>query len=252
MTKIMSLLTAVLMVIAALEATAQPGDYPKNLNDLTKKNLPREVKAKGKFIAGKSWADKQGENIFVIYLRGPGKEKEQTGEDGSGTEYYAELFACRYINPGTGYELLWTYKDSVRHCPFDMWLGLIPNSIKITDLDGNGAAEVLFITRSACRSDISPSFMRVIMAEGSTLMKLEGLMAQSEIDANFPKIDIKHFEPDQSKIDTTRLSSDEKFFLPYGRYTGAEEFKGKPRVFLDYARRKWLEYVKADAYGLME
>ena len=42
-----------------------------------------------------------------------------------------------------------------------------PDSVKITDLDGDGLAEVWLAYEMWCKGDVSPSKLKVIMYEGS-------------------------------------------------------------------------------------
>lgn len=68
----------------------------------------------------------------------------------------------------------WQAKDFVNDCEFDVTLGVIDDSIEVTDIDDNGRAEVSFMYRLGCRSDVSPNALKLLMYQGSTKWALRG------------------------------------------------------------------------------
>ena len=80
----------------------------------------------------------------------------------------------------------------------------------MTDLDQNGVGELTFGYRSACRSDMSPADMKVLVLEGSKKYILRG---------------------------KTSLPSDkpaDNDFTP--------DFKGAPDKFLEHATKVWKKF----------
>lgn len=73
-----------------------------------------------------------------------------------------------------GKQEVWRAKDFVTDCEFDLELDLLEGSIEVTDLDGDGAAEVSFLYRLGCRSDVSPLTVKLLMYEGATKYALRG------------------------------------------------------------------------------
>ena len=171
-------------------------DY--KVTDLTLKDIPESIIVKGKLLSAKKWNDKNGENLLIVSRKGPIKETEYEVEF-SGKERYAELFGEQYIKKGDNYTLLWDIYDSERHCTIDLWIGLLPNSMKITDLDNDGITETTIIYKLTCRGDVSPSRMKLLIHENDITMGLRGLMIPK---TGIDKID-SGFEPDLSKIDTS-------------------------------------------------
>ena len=69
---------------------------------------------------------------------------------------------------------VWDAKDFVNDCEFDVTVALNDKSIAITDVDGNGKAEVSFLYQLGCRSDASPMTLKLLMYEGKTKYALRG------------------------------------------------------------------------------
>lgn len=213
------------------------------ITDLTKNEIPDSIEINGDLLIAKKWIDKSGENILVVSRKGPIEETEYEVEF-SGDERYAELFGAQYVKQGNNYKLLWDIYDFERHCPFDLWIGLLPNSTRITDLDNDNITETTLIYKMTCRSDVSPSEMKLIMHENDTKMGLRGLMIL-EMDKDRMGED---FEPNLSKIDTTGLTEMDMYLELFGRYENENDFKGKPKEFLKFAKGMWLEFVDKDEF----
>ena len=69
---------------------------------------------------------------------------------------------------------VWDAKDFVNDCAFDVMLALNEKSISVTDLDGNGKAEISFAYQLGCRSDVSPLTLKLLMYEGKAKYALRG------------------------------------------------------------------------------
>jgi len=120
----------------------------------------------------------------------------------------------------------------------------LPNSTQITDLDNDGITETTIAYKLTCRSDVSPSNMKLIMHENDTKMALRGTMIL-EMDKGRITDD---FEYDLSKIDTTGLSEYEKINESFGRFSDENDFKNKPSVFLIFAKESWKKFVDKDGF----
>jgi len=216
-------------------------DY--KVTDLILKDIPVNILIKGELLLAKKWNDKNGENLLIVSRKGPIKETENEVEL-SGKERYVELFGEQYIKKGNDFKLLWDIYDSERHCTVDLWIGLLPNSIKITDLDNDGITETTMIYKLSCRGDVSPSRMKLLIHENDITMGLRGLMIPK---TGIDKID-SGFEPDLSKIDTTGISESDMYKELYGRYENENDFKDNPKEFLNYAKKMWMEFVDQDDF----
>ena len=211
--------------------------------DIPKDEIPKSIEIKGDLLIAKKWKDNNGENILILSRKGPLEENEYEVEF-SGDERYAEFYGKQYLKKGNEFELLWDIYDFERHCPFDLWIGNLSNSTQITDLNNNGITETTIVYKLTCRSDISPSNMKLIMHENDTKMALRGTMIlemdKSRISDNF--------EYDLSKVDTTGLSEYERIIELYGRYSNENDFKNKPSEFLNFAKESWKKLVAKDEF----
>ena len=177
-----------------------------------KSNLPPGIKYDGNVVTGKRWNDKNGENILILTKTNL-KEKKVRKSGYEETDLECELYGYHYVSSGGSYSLLWKIQDFVKECWFDLTLDFIPGSLSITDLNENGIAESTFLYKMSCRSDVSPSELKLMMHEndvkyalrGEMLIKMEG-------------------------------------FTAGGNYKVDKSFDSAPDGFLDYAKSQWKEY----------
>ncbi|MEM6397805.1 MAG: hypothetical protein AAF741_15760 [Bacteroidota bacterium] len=200
--------------------------------------VPNDLEVKGSLLLAKQWNDQNGENILIISRVGPLDEAEENIVDYG--DQYAELYGEQYIKTENDYELLWDIYDFQRNCPFDLSLGLLPNSTTITDLDDDGFTETTLVYKLGCRSDVSPLGMKVLMHENDTKMGLRGFMSLKEVGSGF--------EYDYSKVDTTGLSEIDMIYATHGAYENEIDFKEQPSVFLEHAQGLWKKYVNEGLY----
>jgi hypothetical protein len=180
--------------------------------EFSKSDLPSEIKYTGNIITGKRWTDKNGENILILTKTDLKRVKAKQPDF---EEYVneAELFGYHYVSTGGAYTLLWKINDLVKDCPFDLTLDFIPGSLSITDINDNGIAESTFLYKLSCRSDVSPSELKLIMHESDTKYALRGNM--------FIKI---------------------PGFTDGGSYKVDKAFDSAPDGFLDFAKSQWKEF----------
>ena len=177
-----------------------------------KSNLPSGINYEGNVITGKRWNDKNGENILILTKTNL-KEKKVRKSGYEETDLECELYGYHYVSSGGSYSLLWKIQDFVKECWFDLTLDFIPGSLSITDLNEDGIAESTFLYKMSCRSDVSPSELKLMMHEndvkyalrGEMLIKMEG-------------------------------------FTAGGNYKVDKSFDSAPDGFLDYAKSQWKEY----------
>jgi hypothetical protein len=175
-----------------------------------RRDLPSEITYQGNIITGKRWADNNGENFLILTKTNIRTKPDEYNEELLST---AELFAYHYVNFGGRFKLLWKIYDFIKDCMFDVTLDFINNSLSITDLDNNGVAESTFLYKLACRSDVSPSILKLMMHEDDNKYALRGNMY----------INIQGYrEGGDYKID--------------------KGFYKAPDVFLDYAKEQWAEF----------
>jgi len=134
--------------------------------------VPNSIIFFGKIVDGAHWKDDSGEFLFFVTETGkiPSKGECETSD----SCFDAEIYAFCYAMTNDSLSLLWKTVDYERNCSFDLYAGLADSSIYITDLDSNGIAECTFIYFLSCRSDVSPSRLKLIMHEGQKKFAIRG------------------------------------------------------------------------------
>lgn len=148
------------------KTTGSLSEEIKNLVYETGK-IPPTVKYDGKIVAGAKWEDKNGLNLLIVC---------ETDVKSKGDERSKELFAYQYILDGDNAKMLWKVNDFIKDCPLDITISLIPGSITVTDINKDGIAENTFLYRMACKGDVSPDDMKLIMHEGDSKYAIRGQM----------------------------------------------------------------------------
>lgn len=68
----------------------------------------------------------------------------------------------------------WTVRDYVKACPVDVILDVVPASIEMTDLLGNGRKQFLFAYKIGCRGDVSADQVKYFLIDQGTKYVLRG------------------------------------------------------------------------------
>jgi hypothetical protein len=204
---------------------------------LMSKEIPSVIKVKGKFVEASKWTDSLGENYLVLSSEGPFDDK---GSDGDEDGQTIELYAAHYIQKGNDYPRIWNMKDAVKACPFDITAKFIPGSTTITDVDKDGVAELKVQWLNACRSDVSPAMMQLVMAENGKAYKLTGsswvpLQPGQRFELTENNSNIEALPPAKDAMDD--------IMREMGRYFTEKEFAAASPEFIVYARKEWLKHV---------
>jgi hypothetical protein len=100
--------------------------------------------------------------------------------------------------------------DFVKDCEFDILVSHELDAISLTDIDENKIAEITFIYRTSCTSDVSPSTQKLIMLENGNKYPMRG---------------------------TTRVME------MGGEFQVGEEFESAPEGFQAHAEKIWSEHL---------
>jgi hypothetical protein len=215
-----------------------------SLKDLTTEMIPKNIIVSGKVIEAKQWVDLKGENILIMSRFRP-KPKPLPNNPGQTTES-TFLFINHYVKKGSSYNLDWSYRDSVMDCSVDLWIGPIDNSTTITDLNSDNNPEITIVYSYTCRSDVSPSKMKVILNNIGNTYCLKGTMYSTYI---IGKLDKETFEYNLSQIERSKNENlTEKLKIQMGRYENEDDFGRAPKVFLEYCRNQWKQFMDKDQF----
>ena len=187
----------------------QPCFAQIKLTQLNKQSLPPGIRYTGKIIEAVSWKDKLGDNYVVTTETGklPGRVDTDMIK--------SVLHAYHYLKSGDSLRLTWSLFDYVDECPFDVKASFVKKAFAVTDLNKNGQAEIWLTYQLACRSDVSPAEMKIIMYENDKKYALRG---------------------------ETKVQYSEKEFIG-GSYTFDAAFKKAAPDFRKYAEELWKKNV---------
>ena len=209
-----------------------------NVETINMEGIPKSVSYKGKVQDAFHWKDSVGENIFFTTQVAPynDNDKGEAGEDGR----TAELYAYHYVRTDGDYKLAWQMSDRELSCPLDIVTEFIPGSTTVTDIDKDGVGETKVQYSLACRGDVSPSSMKLIMQENQQVYTLNGYRwmsfgPESKFDVNSSNVNLENLP----MLD----DGEDALLRSFGRYETEKYFRPAPPSFLEYAKNEWLKYV---------
>lgn len=129
------------------------------INKLDKKQIPTSLILNGNVLENYSWVDKSGKHLVF-------NTKSNKNNDNLDSKSLS-LNVYHYILNKEKYTKVWEIKDSIIDCPLDIEFDFINDTFKITDLDKNGTFEIWAMYKKACRGDVSPIELKIIMYEGN-------------------------------------------------------------------------------------
>jgi hypothetical protein len=198
----MKLYSLLLLLASAQIAIAQIKTIP-----FDKKELPKNIHYAGHIINAVEFTDNDGEHLLITTETGNIEDK---GDETNGF-LKADVFAYCYLINGNQQTLSWQMHDFTIVCPVDTRAMYVPGTYSITDLNKDGRAEVWLMYITACRGDVSPASMKIIMHEGVKKYALRG--------------------SDKVKISNKVYAG--------GEYTLDAAFSAGPAVFRQYALHLW-------------
>jgi len=203
----MKLLTIVMFLLTVQLASAQI-----NVVHLHEKDIPKYMSYKGGLTDALQYTDKEGTHVVILAEEEvPDKDDKDNRTD--------NIYAFSYLKNGNSATLLWKMYDFAGPCDVDLE-ATYKDKAYVTDLDKNGIAEVWLTYIEACKGDVSPSDMKVIMHEGAKKFAMRG---------------------------TTRVKVNATGYVG-GDYKFDEAFKTAPQSFRDYALQLWKKNVKEDHF----
>jgi len=164
-------LLQLLSLVLVLQGSLQNSFAQIPTTVLTKTDLPKGIKYKGKLLDALQYTDSLGDNIIVRTETGI----FQTKADIDSCTNSADLFAYHYVLENDTVRLVWRLTDFVKACELDITCNFLEDSAIVTDLDKDSIAEVWLLYQTSCRGDVSPNNMKIIMYEAEKKYAMKGL-----------------------------------------------------------------------------
>lgn len=182
-----------------------------NVKNIDISSLPNNLNYKGKITNSVRWKDKMGDNIVITTESGIYKSSVKI--DGMDEEVgdNAEVSAYHFLIQNESPIQLWKMNDYEKDCMFDVEANFVENAFEVTDLNNNGIAETWLMYITACRSDVSPENMKIIMYEGQQKYAMRG---------------------------NTKVRTSENEYIG-GDFIFDEAFLNSPEIFRTHAKTKW-------------
>ncbi len=126
----------------------------------------KQFKTSGTLLLKKiEFKDKNGLNYVIAAM-------EEAAKD----DYNSRtLWIEHYVKDTTKtLKLLKEVVDFEKDCPVDNQLALIDEAFEVTDLDKNGYAEIMFMYKTGCKGDVSPSGLKLIVLQNGKKAAIRG------------------------------------------------------------------------------
>jgi hypothetical protein len=204
----MSRTIACLVATLALTTTARAGAPASRT--VTEDQLPRGLKVPPHPARALAWTDGNGDGYLIFSELSADHEDE-----GRSVWLQVDLVA---VPRGGKPRILRTVKDQVLDCTEDLTGEFVPDATAITDLDGDGVAEATFAYRIACKGDVAPDTVKVLVLENKDKYILRG-------------DDFFAMDPGKGKHSG-------------GTYKPEPAAAKWPPAFLDQAKKTWAAIVK--------
>lgn len=240
-----------LLILGTFVACNEGGKAPASVADslapaeispkqLAVDEIPAGIRFRGTLYKALQWQDKKGDNLLITSLTAP----YHSGASGQGgeEERSAELYAFHFVKNESGqYRLLWQLADAERECPVDISCAFLDQGISVTDLDKNGIAETTIAYKLACRGDVSPASMKLIIHQDTAKYALRGQMWNRYLTEDTTAV-LPVTEKDVNLATLPGYRGPDKDYMKtYGRYENEKDFEGAPASFLPYVRQQWLK-----------
>lgn len=194
----------ILLLITLESCTAAPGGSPVPLLEF-KPGMINKKLYKGQIKYGRRWKDSRGENIVILTQSGV------YWKDVYNAFRSAKLYAYHFVK-GTDstFREVWTLNEMVDECAYEVKCEFYQNSFAITDLDGDGLAEVSFAYVLGCKTGFEPDKKKLVFYEGKEEYHIKGT--------------------------TTILKAKQKIG---GEKVVEKKFDQAPDAFLQFANKQW-------------
>ena len=183
----------------------------------------------GSIVHQQSWTDSRGKwNAIVTIAKS--KALEERGE----IRFY------KFNEDKDGIAELWhEYVDTLSCGEADLVTAVDTKRLIVSDVDGNGLAEVTFVYTLSCTYDVSPQRRLLVMSVDSSVHMLEGYT-----------LDYGSKIPEQQDLTLEKYDKDENGFwdtpITAGRYINKEDFSQLSGRYMAYADSVWMNVLIED------
>ena len=205
-----------ILIILLMNSLTVSAQGKIGLITLEKSQIPKGINYSGEIKQAVRWTDNAGENIVITTETGDTESKSGPSEDYRD----AALYAYHFLVFPDSVRQIWKVHDFIKECPLDIEANFIKNTFQITDLNGDGIAEVWLMYIVSCKSDVSPADMKIIMYQGNQKYAVRG----------HTKV-----EPSQGEF----VGGDYKF---------DKAFNEGPVEFRDFAKKLWKAHIMEKWY----
>lgn len=160
-------LTGLFVALASLVSAAPALAKPLAHRVVRPADMDPSLVPKGIWLHGLVFTDSRGDNSVTFTAVNKTSKAKASGEDPQSSRY----LLVRHVRDG---KLIREVNDKVERCQFDLSLELAQAALAVTDLDGDGQAEVAFAYKLACRSDVSPRDLKLLVLEDGAKFILRG------------------------------------------------------------------------------
>lgn len=130
----------------------------------------QHITSSGKLVFARRIRDENGEHILALHRKaGPSPSTPK-----SGRIEHIEVNAAYYSQQYNGWKQKWTVHDFVE-CPgLDAMADFFSSSVSVTDINGDGKAEVTIPYKLFCGGGIDSHTVKVILREGPLKLAIRG------------------------------------------------------------------------------
>ncbi len=200
-----------LLSLALLLALAQSAFAQITIIKIDKKAVPKTIHYAGHIIDVVQYTDNEGQHLMITTETG---NVNVTDDEGNAARK-SEIYAYNYIVKGDQRILSWQMHDFTGDCIVDTKASYVPKTFSVTDLNNDGKAEVWLMYLVACRGDVSPASMKIVMHEGDKKYAVRGTSKTKVSDKDYDG----------------------------GEYTLDDAFKAAPTAFKQYALQLWRKNI---------
>ncbi len=175
-----SSIVASLVAVAALTRTAAAAPVEVKVSKPSGA-LPAGIRASASLDVAYTFADKNGDN-YVLF-----SSKTVSGDPAKSRDpvHAKYIYVDHWVVPAAGKaRLVRTVRDMIEDCNLDLTVAFHDAAFGVTDLDGDGIAEITFGYELGCRSDVSPDDYKLLLLENGDKYILRG---HTRIDAHDPQ-----------------------------------------------------------------